>query len=178
MKPVIFLGPVFWWVFEKEKESASSLGLTFKGFLKACYLGIGLGMAFASISLLANIAKYEGLSTANFNLESTDFLAFLGINLVTSFSEVTLFMGFMLNRLKTVLKSEVKAAGLAALLFSLIHLPIMVFVYHYSLPEIFSFSFLTLCVGFGNSILMLKSNNLLAPILSQTFWGVSVYLFR
>lgn len=178
LKPVIFLGPILWWVAKIEKRSLSSLGFTSKNFFKACYLGIGLGLAFSLVALLANIAKYGRLSTVSFGLEGTVLLLFLVLNLVTSFSEVTLFFGFILTRLKSIWTDEIKVIFTTGLLFSLIHLPIVIFVYHYQFLQILSYFLLTFCIGFGNAILMLRTNNLIAPILAQTFWGVSIYLFR
>ena len=178
LKPVVFLGPIFWFVVRREKRSLSSLGFTTKNFFKASYLGIALGAAFSLVALVANIAKYGKLSTVSFGLEGSAFLPFIALGLVTSFSEVTLFFGFILSRLKETWSSENKAIVINALLFSLIHLPIAIFVYNYSLPQILSYAFLTFFVGFGNGILMVYSKNLIAPILAQTFWGISIYLFR
>lgn len=175
LKPVIFLGPVFWWVFEREKNSFKSLGITSKGLKKALFFGLGLGVLFALVAMVAHIAKYGQFSPAGFEGNR---LSFLMLTFITSISEAILFFGFFLVRLKALWANEVKVIVVNTLLFSLIHLPIMLFVYHYNFPEIFSYLFLIFCVGFGNSVIMLRTQNLLAPILSQTFWGMSIYLFR
>jgi len=65
-----------------------------------------------------------------------------------------------------------------ALMAALIHVPIAVFVLNYSMVQLAGYLLLVVLVSIGNTWVMSKSKNVLAPIMSHWLWGVAVYAFR
>ena len=176
IKPVVFLGPVAW-VLRREKKWWQTIGWGGDVF-KAAYQGIFLGLMYGLLGLWVNYVKYGRLQLSSYGMGGGEFLVFLGLALATAVSEEVLFRGYLLKRLAEGLGDEEKAVVVSGALFSLIHLPIAVFVWEYGLWEVLVQLFLTLVVGWGNGFLMLKAGNVVASIFSHAFWGVSAFLFR
>lgn len=177
LKPIAFLLPVFWLV-KKEKEDFSSLGFSTKNLFRNIYFGLGLGMAFALLGVLTNYLKYGGISFATFGLTGASLLWLMSLAFATAFSEEVLFRGYIFTRLLKTWKNELTTGIVSAFLFSLIHLPIALFVWHYTLSMLFIQGFLTFLLGFGNAFLMAKTGTIVAPIINHTLWGLTVFLFR
>lgn len=177
LKPLVFLLPVFWLV-RKEKTTIASIGLSTKNFFKNIYFGLGLGMAFALLGVLTNYWKYRGISFASFGLTGASLLWLMFISLVTAFSEEVLFRGYIFTRLLKIWKNEWSAGIVSAFLFSLIHLPIAIFVWHYETSMLFVQVFLTFLVGFGNAFLIARTKTVIAPMINHTLWGLAIFLFR
>ena len=46
-KPLVFVAPILWYVYHKEKRKIDSLGLTTKNLFMSLYVGLGFGFLFA-----------------------------------------------------------------------------------------------------------------------------------
>lgn len=178
LKPIFWLGPTFWIVLKVEKKKLETLGLTSKNFFQSLYLGIGLGMVFALTAVLSNYFKYGELRLAGYGPGPYSFFLPLLVSLVTAFSEEVVFRGYIFNRLKEVLKEGSSANLLTAILFVLIHLPISVFVFHYTLFELLVYSLVVLLFSFGSALLFAKTGNIFSSILAHIFWSWPITLFR
>lgn len=176
IKPVVFLGPVFW-VVKKEKSRLDFLGLS-KDIFKAIRLGVLLGLIYGLAAFWFNYLKYGTVQLVSFGLAGTSLLVFLGLALATAISEEVLFRGYLLKKLIAVWKDEWSAVLFSGLLFALIHLPLLVFTSEQGGLVILVQFLLTLLVGWGNGVVMLRTGNILAPILSHVFWGTTIFLFR
>jgi len=180
LKPLIWLGPLFWLVGAKENRSIfPSLGFNRKNILPSFYWGIGLGAILTLEGLLINYLKYNSFSFISAPYESAEafFVAF-GLSLVTAFCEEVAFRGFMLNRLAETLKEEKVSNLLTSFCFTLIHFPAAFFVYHYPFPQIVIYFFLIFLASLAAGFSFLKNKNVLAPILVHFFWWWPIILFR
>ena len=104
LKPIIFLGPVFF-LLKKEKKDFTSIGLSTKNLFTNIRFGLGLGAVFALVGVLTNYWKYSGLYFISFGLTGTSLLRLMLIFLVTAFSEELLFRGYIFTRLLQVWKN-------------------------------------------------------------------------
>lgn len=178
LKPIIWLGPTLWLVKKIEKEDLSSLGFTKKNLRLAFYWGGGLGVVFALEGLLTNIFKYQGLNLSSFGFTPRSFLAALAISFATALSEETVFRGYIFSRLLRLWKSEWRANLISALLFTVIYLPVSVFVLGYQPLVMFGYLTFIFIYGFASAFIFARSENLMASILLHVFWSWPIFLFR
>ncbi len=178
LKPIVFLGPVFWVVLRKERKGLKSIGWSGKNFFKSMYLGIGLGMIFAAEGLLVNYIKHQGFDFMAFKGGGKWLLTSLGLALATAISEETVFRGFIMERLLRLWKDEISATLVSSILFVIIHWPITIFVLKYSLYQMLVHGLLVFVFSFGSCFLYSRTRTLVASILTHVMWGYSIILFR
>lgn len=176
VKALVLGLPVFYVTIKKEKKDLSSLGIGTKNFFESVYLGLSLGAFFWFFGQLSNFIRNKGaLTFKEIQPTSPEFGGFLLLALITAWWEELLFMGFILNRLLKVISEEWKAVIITSAMFCLMYIPNMivkgVFIWQMLLQIILLFS-----LGLGNSILMLRTKNLIAPILSHALWGAMIYV--
>jgi len=177
IKPLLWIGPVLLLV-KIEKQKLISIGWSLKKLFHNLYLGWGLGAFFALEGLLANAIKYRGLVFVPLGLSPYQLINFILISLVTAFSEETLFRGYIQTRLEKILDNDLAANIIASIAFSLIHLPIAIFVLGYNLPTLASYLFIMLILGFADGFIFQKTKTIVAPTISHALWNLSILLFR
>lgn len=177
LKPVLWLGPVFFLVFVKEKQRLQSIGVTWENFMPSIYFAITLGLIFAIEAMAINYFKYGGFEF-NANIGSAPFLAAMGITVATSITEELTFRGYIFTRLLAALKNEWVANMLTTICWVLIHVPIVLFVWQYDAYSATTFLFLTALFGFGSAFIFGRTRNILAPILLHILWQWPIILFR
>lgn len=175
-KPLVFVGAII--LVERPKNwQKFFLKIWGKGDLvRAAFLGLLLGIGYI---ILYAISFF--ISTGKIILEQTpdgqSWGLFLGLGLVTAVWEEWTFSGYILGEFSKALSNKWLARSFTAVLFALIHLPILIF-WHKFTGSILGFQFFSLMtLGFGNAILMGYSKNLLAPVISHTLWGAAIFLF-
>lgn len=178
LKPIIWLVPTFWLVLKVEKRPLGSLGLTSQNLLPAIWWGLGLGLVFSLEGLLTNILKYRGLNLIDWQYQPAQLLGILLISWATAFSEELVFRGYIFNRLREIWQWEWRAALVSAFLFTLIHLPIGIFVLGYSPLAMVAYLVFVFVFGFGSAFVFSRSGNLVASILLHFFWAWPIILFR
>jgi len=179
LKPIIWLGPLIWFLF-KEKASLSSIGWSTKNFFRNLYFGLGLGLFFAILGVLTHLVKYQGLSFAQLpSLVSPELLfVSLGISFITAISEETVFRGYLFNRLWQTLGDEWLANIISSFAWTFIHLPIALFVFHYGPSQTLIFLCLTFIFGVGSAFVFARTGAVVASVLLHVFWGWPILLFR
>lgn len=178
LKPIVWLGPTFWLVRKIEKEKFASLGLTKKNLFKSLYWGVGLGIVFALEGFLTNIFKYRGLHLVSLDYTPLAFLGVLGLSFVTAFSEETVFRGYIFTRLWRIWKSEWLANIISAFLFTLIYLPVGVFVLGYRPMVMLVYLLFVFIYGFASAFVFARTENIVSSILLHVFWSWPIILFR
>lgn len=175
LKFIVFGGPVFWVVLNKEKKNLSDLGMITKGLLASLYFGLLFGLWLA---VLGNMVAFVRDGGVNFNPEMTvaAFGELMLLGLVTAFWEQLLFMGYMLPRVFKDLGNEWVAVVLIGFLFALLHVPIQI-AQEVELNQLVVRFILLFSLGFGNGVLYLRLKNLAAPIFAHLAWGSVIYLF-
>ncbi len=177
-KPLIFVVPVLWYVLKKEKRNLASLGLTGKKFFPSLYIGLGFGFVFALEGIASNAIKYGKIQInpiAALNQYGLGLL--LVLSLATAFSEELLNRGFLFNRIMEKTKSLPYAALLSTVLFTLLHVPILVTSLKLHGITLILFFVTDFILGLANSMLFYSTGGLLAPILVHIFWNMTVALY-
>ena len=175
LKPVIWLGPTFWIVFQIEKKSLASLGYSAKHFGQDVLRGLAFGVLFIIVGLSLNYLRFGRFYTSNLPFKEI-FLPSLLLAFITAISEETVFRGYIMNRLQGILKSWGAANIISSFGFSLVHLPISIFVYHYNLPQIFIFLVLIFLSSLGSGVAFSWTKTIWASILVHVFWTWPVIL--
>ena len=176
VKPIIWLIPIFWFT-NKEGLKLSSLGITFKNLFPSLYLSIGLGTIFVAEGLLSNFLKY-GYFNFGANIGPTPILATLGLSFATAISEEIAFRGYIFGRLTMVLKNELAANAIQSLVWTMVHIPIAFFVWHYTLAQGIIYLFVTAIFGFGSAFIFGKTKNIGGSVLLHVLWEWPIILFR
>lgn len=177
IKPILWLIPVCYLVFQKEHLGLSSLGFTFKNLFPAIYFSIGLGAVFVIEAILANLVKYGSLNFAA-NIGSLPLTSSLGLSFATAFSEETAFRGYIFNRLWFVMKSQWSANLISTILWTAIHIPIAFFVWNYNLATGLIYLGLTAVFGIGSAFVFSRTRNIFGSILLHVLWEWPIILFR
>jgi membrane protease YdiL (CAAX protease family) len=176
LKGLVFGLPVFWMVFGREKQGFASLGMTTKRLFEAVYLGLSLGAFFWVFGQVVNWFRYQGgVTLGEIWPTSAEFGALLLLAMVTAWWEELLFMGYLLPRLVKLMAAEGRAVWLTAGLFTLINVP-AIWGRGAGLAQAGLQVGLLCTLGLGNGVLMLRTKNLAAPILTHALWGVTMYL--
>jgi len=176
-KPLVFVAPVLWYTLKKEKKRLDSLGLTGKNFFPSLYIGIGFGIVFALEGILAHFLKYKSLNVNPIAAFGTYGFGLLGISLATAFSEELLCRGFLFNRLFEKTKKLNGSAIIGALLFILLHVPMLLTVNKLHGVTLIMFFVTDFILAFANSMLLSVNGSLVAPILVHLFWNMTVALY-
>ncbi len=177
IKPVLWLLPILYFVFKKERLGFASLGFTLKNLFPAVYLSIGLGAIFVMEAVLTNFLKYKGFHFGA-NIGPDPIMVSLGLSFATAFSEETAFRGYVFTRLWAFTKNEWIANMVTTTLWTAIHIPIAFFVWKLDLAAGLIYLFLTAIFGLGAAFVYGKTQNILSSILLHVLWEWPIILFR
>lgn len=177
-KPLVFLGPVVWYVYNRERRGLGSLGLNFNGFFRSLYIGLGFGFLFALEGLAANYFKYGQLQINPIAAFAENGMVMLLIlSLATAFSEEVLNRGFLFQRLLEKTRSLPYASVVSTILFTLLHVPILVLSLKFQGSTLVLFFVTNFILGISNSLLFYTTGSVIAPILVHIFWNMTVALY-
>lgn len=176
IKPIVWLLPVIYFL-KQEKASISSLGLTTKNLFPAIYFSLGLGVIFVLEALLVNFVKYSNFNFAS-NIGELPLLSSLGLSFATAFSEEIAFRGYIFNRVWYALGSEWLANIITSLAWSIIHLPVTIFVWNLTIQNAAYYLFLTMLFGIGSAFVFARTKNVFSSILLHVLWEWPIILFR
>ncbi len=178
IKPLVFVGPVVWYVVKKEKRRLSSLGLTTGNLFTSIYIGLGFGFIFALEGLAANAIKYGKLTITPIDaFNEYGLIMLMLLSLATAVSEEILSRGFIFTRIYEKTKNMPVASLLSTLMFVCLHVPILVTSLKLHGFALVLFFVTNLVLGFANSMLMYNTRSLVAPILVHLFWNMTVALY-
>lgn len=179
IKPLVYVPPALS-VVEQERGARKGrlkvFGFRKSGLFLSIYFGLTLGVSFFLAVGLGGLifSGSEVLKISQFSLLGV--LHLLAVSLATAFWEQFIFSGFFLLRFWRIFKDEWLSATLTAILFTLLHLPIILLDSSFYLLLILIQLVLLFMVGFGNAILMLRTRNIMAPILSHAFWALALQI--
>lgn len=176
-KPIVFMGPVFWYLRQKEQRAIESLGLTHRNIFTSIYIGLGFGMVFAFEGIAAHALKYGKLDVAPIAAFREYGFFLLIISAATAFSEEVLSRGFVFSRIYEKTKNLPYSALMASVLFILLHVPILVTSNHLTGMTLVLFFVTDFILAFANSMLFATTGSLVAPILVHIFWNMTVALY-
>ncbi len=181
LKPIVFLVPLYR-VLRREEDSWKkrwqSIGVGWKNLFAALAYGLSLGVFYLFVGRMGQFFRFGSDGVNPYGGLVSGVVLTVVLALATAISEEVVFMGYLLPRFKAVWKDEWKSATVVALLFALLHMPILIFSYGYPPALIMGQFLLAFVLGFGNSVLMLRLNNIVAPIMSHALWAMAVLMFR
>jgi membrane protease YdiL (CAAX protease family) len=176
VKPILWLGPVFYFL-RKEKKGLSSIGVTGKNLFPAIYYALFLGVIFAIEGVLVNVIKHDSINF-NANIGDKAMMTALGLSLATAISEEVTFRGFIFNRVWYVLGNSLKANILTSIVWALVHVPIAIFWWELDIIGMIGFLILTTVFAVGSSFVFARTKNIIASILLHVLWEWPIILFR
>lgn len=178
VKPVVFLGAVFFIVKFVEKKGAASLGYKLSGIWENIFIGWGVGAFFVAEALLSKAVSYRGFIFLPIGISLTSFLVIVAMALATAISEETVFRGYLFTRLEQAFNNDLIANFISALLFAIIHLPIALLVMKYDVYSLLAYLLAIFVLGYANGFIFSKKRNIIAPIISYAVWNLAIALFR
>ncbi len=178
IKPVVWLIPVFYLTFVQEKNNLESLGITLKNLFPAVYFSIALGALFGVVAMVLNFVKYGGMFNFGANLGNLPLLSSVGISFATAFSEEITFRGYIMGRLWKALDNEIMANIITSILWTIIHIPVTIFIMKLNLAAAFVYLTLTCIYSIGAGFVYARTKNVFAPIFLHVLWEWPIILFR
>jgi membrane protease YdiL (CAAX protease family) len=176
MKPLIWITPVLYLV-RRERSNLESIGVTSKNLFPAIYSSLTLGSLFAVEAIITNFIKYGQFNFAA-NLGKDTMILSLGLSFVTAISEEIVFRGYIFTRLWNSLNNEWQANIISSILWTIIHIPVTIFVNKPSLQQGIVYLFLTFIFGVGSCYIYARSKNVASSILLHVLWEWPISLFR
>lgn len=177
-KPIVFLGPVLFFVRKIEKRPLSSLGITFENFFPSLYIGIGIGFLFALEGLLANVLKHGDITILPIAAFKQYGFFLLVISLATAFVEEVFARGFLFNRFLEKTKDNLPySAILTTLMFVALHVPVMVLSLRYQGITLVLYFVTNIAIGLANAIIFRQTKSIVGPMLVHLFWNMTVALY-
>lgn len=177
IKPVIWLLPVLF-LLKKEKKGFDSIGITFKNLFPAIYYALGLGAFFVIEAVFVNFVKYGGQFDLGANIGNMSLMPALGLSLATAISEEITFRGYIFTRINGYIKNDLWSNLVTSLFWSVIHVPVTVFVWKLDLTASLTYLFLTAIFGVGSAFVFSKTKNITSSILLHVLWQWPIILFR
>ena len=176
IKPAVWLIPVYFLV-KREKANYQSIGITLKNLFPAVYLSLILGSVFAIEGVIVHFIKYGSLNFKA-NLGTEGMLLSLGLSLGTAISEEIAFRGYIFTRLWQVFQNEWLANLITSIGWTIIHIPITIFINKLSVIDAIIYLFLTFIFGIGSSFIFARTKNISSSILLHVLWEWPIMLFR
>lgn len=176
IKPAVWLIPLFYFL-KKEKAGLVSIGVTFKNLFPSIYLSIALGAVFVFEALLTNLLKYGHLNFGA-NIGVMPLMPSLILSFATAFTEETAFRGYIYSRLQSVFKGEFAANITQAVLWTIIHVPVSLFIYKMDVFTAFVYLFITFFFGIGSAFIFGRTKNIFGSIFLHVLWEWPIILFR
>lgn len=177
LKPIVFIGAI---LFVERPKQVELFFIDIWGngkWFSALLIGLVAGVFYLAFYAFSSILAFGKLELGQ-DVIGKDWIPFVGIGLATAVWEEWAFSGYLLKQFLVVFHEPWFARITTAFLFALVHVPILVFWDRFA-PLVVLFQLVLLFIlGVSNTILMGKTKNLLAPVLSHTFWGVAIFLFR
>lgn len=176
-KPIVFVGPVIWYVLKVEKQKLSSIGLTMRNFFTSIYIGLGFGVIFAIEGVVTHMVKYGKLDVTPIGAFQTYGFYLIIISFATAFSEELISRGFVFNRIYEKTKNLPWAAVLSSFMFMGLHVPILLTTNKLTGMTLVLFFVTDFVLSLANSLLYYNTGSLVAPILVHVFWNMTVALY-
>lgn len=169
IKPIVWGWPILGWrVLGKEKINLFS-GVMFRAVLE----GVGLGAGFVLVIVAANLVK-SGAIVGQPILTGLSAQEIVTAGLATAIIEELVFAGFILMKLSKTL-GESAGLMLTTIMFTLINLPIAMFVYRYQGMGLVGFAVIVMLTASARYWLMLRTKNLWSPVVAHWIYGIAIW---
>lgn len=170
-KPILWLVPVFFSLFFDEKRTVSSIGLSSKNMIRNSGIGILVGVLLSGELAISYVLRYHG-HIINQNFTGIVLSGTILSSFATATVEEIVFRGYIQTRILEISRNLPIALGLSSCLFTLIHLPLIIFTLHYHISQMIPYGFLLFLLGVINGFLYAKTKTLAASIAAHTVWDI------
>ena len=160
LKPLIWLTPVYF------VTRFKNLGFSSKDIFKNILLGAVVGL------VLSLHRVYQNNLSLNFS-----YIAIISA-LFTGITEEVFFRGYLLNRWLTNFHNTLFPLVLNGLFFTLTHVPIAIFIYHYYGYALFTYLLTNFVSGFVYILMFYYTKSVYTPIASHIVWNIFSGIFR
>lgn len=172
-KPLLQILPIILTVVFLEKKSLSSLSIGSKTPLFHIGIGLAAGAFLVAESLLMQRMKYGSLSITLHGA-----LLPFSISLATGFSEELVYRGYFTRRITDITASALVATIVQAIVFVLIHVPIILFVLHYGFSDALLYCLQLGILGFFYGYIFLETGSILPTVIAHTLWNFTNSVVR
>lgn len=177
LKPVVWLVPTVLLV-KKEGLGLGSIGVTRQDLGKSLLLSLLLGVSFVLVGLFVNSIKYSGASIGGIDMFPRSLLPVLLLSFVTASVEELTFRGYLYTRIEAIIKNELIANLTTTVGWTVVHIPIAIFVWKLGVAQLVVYLFLVFIFGFGSSFIFARTRNITSSVLLHVFWSWPIILFR
>ncbi len=178
-KPLIFVGPVYYYVTHFEKKPFfEAIDLTGQKLRREIMIGIVVGIPIFAASLFSFYFRHNGLTGVLSASQPAGVVAwYFMIAVVTAFSQEVLSRGFVLKRLYREWNNIYSATIVASILFFLLHIPALFANNAFEGNTLLLLLGTTLSLSFINSFVYLSERSLVPCILIHAFYSTSIFVF-
>jgi len=171
-KPILFLLPVYWFITKHEKKNFFlGVGFKRKNIGKDLLFGLGIGFLFVLLAIGVRLVKTNNCSVISLSLSS---LILILPSFAAAFSEQIVSTGFVFNRLERESKHVLKPIIYSAILFFFLHVPILFGVDKITGSTLIPMITLNAILSVMTSIAFIMRRNIVAPILIQALYLLSL----
>jgi len=167
-KPILWISPLI--LFQKKLLTQMVKSLKINVSYNILF-GLSIGIVYFFLYIL--FVSYQfGLPTFNpMHFSFKGIYLQLIIALSTGFIEELIFRRYFLEEALLFFNDRIISNSFVTLLFTLIHLPIIIFVYKYSFAETISYLSLLTISGFIYGLVYLHKKSLLASTMTHAMWN-------
>lgn len=178
-KPLLFIGPVAWYILKYEKKPFfSSVWIDKKKVVRDIYLATIVGLLFFIVAFIPIFIKTgsfpffeKGSLTYWYHLAS-----FIPVVVATAISEEILSRGFVLKTLYEESNNIVSSTFIASILFFILHIPILFTNLKLTGHVLIFFMITDLILSFANSFIYIGRRSLVLPILIHALYNLTLLL--
>ncbi|OGG11650.1 hypothetical protein A2Z00_01185 [Candidatus Gottesmanbacteria bacterium RBG_13_45_10] len=176
VKPVLQLLPVVLVVGFVERKSAQSLGIQTKNIGFQVAIGVLAGVLIVGEALVTRRWMNPQLTFNPGHLGILLIARAALVSLATGFTEETIYRGYFMNRFMKRWHMVV-ATGMNSVLFTVVHLPIVIFSLHYGLHDAFTYSLQVFVLGLVFGFMFAKTKSIVPSMISHAMWNFTNVLF-
>lgn len=170
-KPIIDLLPILYIVFTVEKNTFESLGLTRNKYLTYALMGVGLGGLLIFESVLTKYIRFGGVHMVPGPFPILSYIVNLLVAFGTAFTEETVFRGYFFRRIMWVWDNEIIANVLSTTFFTVAHLPVAIFLYHYGGVDLLVYCFQIYVLGTIFAFTFARVDSIVPSTIAHTLWN-------
>ena len=177
IKPAVFILPVYYYISHIEKKPIlSALWIKTTQIWSDSKVGLSIGAFFWLMIVFTNFIRLGNLSFL-FDLTLTRIGYLLLITLVTATSEEILSCGFVVKRLYEDSSSQLQAAFLGGILFTIIHIPIVMTNYKLTGSFILVYLLTQFFISLVINLIFLDRKSLLPSIQIHALYNLALLLY-
>ena len=174
-KPLLWLVPIGIIVSKKERRGWSSLGFSRRNLIRNLFYGAFFsGLLLGEYYLIRGLVDHRWPQPASVGIAGI--AGILLISLATGVVEEIAFRGYLMIRLQETTGKTLLANVVSSVLFTVIHLPIVLVTYQHNPLQQGIGLFLSLSLGLVGGLAFYQTQGIIAPIIAHSLWNFAISL--